>query len=207
VSERPEIPAPEAADAICATRLMKAAADGQAGAAEQLLPLVYQQLRSMAAARMRGEKKGHTLQATALVHEAYLRLVGDDSGGWANRGQFFRAAAEAMRRILIEHARRRGRLKRGGDQRRQPLDVLDLASDADTDNILELDAATTRLQERDARAAEIVHLRFYGGLSVEEAAAALGLSERTVKREWTFARAWLYGELSAGDRDEFSRRG
>jgi len=180
----------------CATQLLKAAAEGDSQAAAQLLPLVYQQLRSLAQARMRSEKKGHTLQATALVHEAYLRLVGNDSGGWTTRAQFFRAAAEAMRRILIEHARHRNREKRGGGRQRQPIDVVDLAHESHSDNILELDAAITRLGERDPRMAEIVRFRFYGGLSIQEVAAALELSERTVEREWTFARAWLYEQLS-----------
>lgn len=166
---------PEEADPArrtpCATLLMKAAADGDSQAAADLLPLVYQQLRSLAQARMRSEKKGHTLQATALVHEAYLRLVGTDSAGWTTRAQFFRAAVEAMRRILIEHARSRNRLKRGGDRKRAALDVVDLANETHEDHILELDAAIERLAQRDPRAAEIVRFRFFGGLSNQEVAA------------------------------------
>lgn len=176
---------------------MRDAAAGAPSAADELLPLVYEQLLAIARHRMQHERPGHTLQATALVHEAYLRLVGDGEGdaGWESRTCFFHAAALAMRRILVEHARRRGRIKRGSAARHVPLDALDLAASNDTQGLLELDEAVTRLSQRDPRAADIVSLRFYAGLSVEETAQALGLSERTVKREWSFARAWLFQEL------------
>lgn len=185
------------ADPSLATRLLQAAGAGAPGAAEELFPVVYAQLRTLAQSRMRGEMKHHTLQATALVHEAYMRLIGEGrTPSWPSRAHFFRAAAEAMRRILIEHARRRGRIKRGGELKRAPIDVLDLASDDSPEQILALDAAIAQLEARDARAAEIVRLRFYAGLSVEDVASALKLSDRTVKREWSFARAWLFQELS-----------
>lgn len=180
------------------TLLMRAAGKGDGAAASELLPLVYDRLRAIARERMRQENVGHTLQATALVHEAYLRLVGDEAMSWSSRAGFYCAAAQAMRRILIDHARRRGRVKRGGGLNRQPLDAIDLAITDDADDVLALDAALNRLAERDARAARIVELRFYAGLSVEETAAALELSDRTVKREWSFARAWLFKELGAG---------
>jgi len=180
------------------TLLMRAAGKGDGAAASELLPLVYDRLRAIARERMRQENVGHTLQATALVHEAYLRLVGDEAMSWSSRAGFYCAAAQAMRRILIDHARRRGRVKRGGGLNRQPLDAIDLAITDDADDVLALDAALNRLAERDARAAKIVELRFYAGLSVEETAAALELSDRTVKREWSFARAWLFKELGAG---------
>ena len=189
---------PATADSIGpVTLLMRAAAKGDGAAASELLPLVYERLRAIARERMRQENAGHTLQATALVHEAYLRLVGDEAMSWSSRAGFYCAAAQAMRRILIDHARRRGRVKRGGEMNRKPLDLVDLAADDDTEDVLALDEALTRLGERDARAAKIVELRFYAGLSVEDTAAALELSERTVKREWSFARAWLFKELGA----------
>jgi RNA polymerase sigma factor (TIGR02999 family) len=183
------------------TRLLDAAAGGQAGASEKLLPLVYDQLRSLARQRMADERAGHTLQATALVHEAYLRLLGPlpDSSPWSGRGHFYRAAAEAMRRILIEHARSRGRAKRGGGQNRLPLEMLasvDLAAECDADEVLALDNAFQALERQNPDAAAVVRLRFYAGLSVEETAKALGVSDRTVNREWNYARAWLYRALS-----------
>jgi RNA polymerase sigma factor (TIGR02999 family) len=170
---------------------------GEDAAAGQLLPLVYDQLIAIARRRMSAERQEHTLQATALVHEAYLRLLGDDGANlaWASRAHFFNAAAEAMRRILIEHARSRGRAKRGGGRKRQPLDIVDLAAEDNAEDILALDAAICRLAEQDDQAARIVRLRFYAGLSVEEAAEALEISPRTVKRDWAFARAWLYEQL------------
>lgn len=194
-SPRPQTPAGPV------TRLLQAMADGQESAAGELLPMVYDQLLAIARRRMASERREHTLQATALVHEAYLRLLGDDAAdlAWASRAQFFRAAAEAMRRILIEHARGRRRVKRGGNRRRQPLDVIDLAADENSDDILALDAAICRLAEQDEQAARIVRLRFYAGLSVEEAAEALAISPRTVKRDWAFARAWLFDQLSRDD--------
>ena len=185
---------------------LKAAAQGDARAAEQLLPLVYAELRALAHARMSHERKDHTLQATALVHEAYLRLVHDPGVGWDSRGHFFAAAAEAMRRILIEHARARARAKRGGDNEGRPAKklsltlggVADLTASDDPELVFALDEAMQRLEAHDARMAQVVRLRFYAGLSVEETAAVLGVAPRTVKRDWAFARAWLY-EALGGD--------
>ena len=177
------------------TRLL----NGEAADSGRLLEVVYDQLRGIAQQRMAHERRDHTLQATALVHEAYLRLVGDAEVSWANRAHFFAAAAEAMRRILIEHARGRARLKRGGDGGhapvRRPLNVLDLAQEHDPAQILTLDEAICRLSEQDLDAAQVVRLRFFAGLSVEETAAALGVSPSTVDREWAFARAWLHRAL------------
>ncbi len=179
------------------TQLLHAAARGDETAADRLFPLIYDELRELARRHMSHEHPPHTLQATALVHEAYLRLVGVDPLSWSSRAGFFQASAQAMRRILIDHARRRGRVKRGGDRRRMPLDAVDLAASTDPAEVEALDLAVTRLAERDPRAAGVVQLRFYAGLSVEETAAALDLSERTVKREWQFARAWLYQALQS----------
>jgi RNA polymerase sigma factor (TIGR02999 family) len=182
---------------------LSAIAKGDAKAAEQLLPLVYAELRALARSRMRHERRDHTLQATELVHEAYVRLVHDAEVGWEGRGHFFGAAAEAMRRILIEHARARGRVKRGGDDQGRPPrklsltlgGVADLAAQGDPEEVFALDEAIQRLEAHDARLAQVVRLRFYAGLSVEETASALGVAPRTVKRDWTFARAWLFEAL------------
>ncbi|MCB9854713.1 MAG: sigma-70 family RNA polymerase sigma factor [Phycisphaerales bacterium] len=184
-----------AADRDTVTTLMHAAAIGDSDAANQLFPIVYDQLLSLARSHMRNEGVGHTLQATALVHEAYLRIIGSEALSWSTRAEFFRASANAMRRILIDYARRRGRVKRGGERKREPLDAVDLATACDPADVVALDSAVTRLAEIDSRAADVVQLRFYAGLSVSETAAALGMSERTVKREWAFARAWLYQVL------------
>ncbi len=161
----------------------------------RLLPLVYDELRALARAHLRTERPDHTLQATALVHEAYLRLLGGQDLPWNDRAHFFRAAAEAMQRILIEHARKRGRIKRGGDRVRMRISSVHLGTEQDPDEILALDEAIRRLEEQDPRVADVVRLRFFAGLSVEETAKALEVSERTVKREWSFARAWLYNAL------------
>ena len=169
--------------------------------AHDLLPLVYDQLRTLARQRMGQERTGHTLQATALVHEAFARLVGPGGGTgagarFANVGHFYHAAAEAMRRILIEHARSRGAEKRGGSARRLSFTtVLDLAAAPDPEEILAFDDAILRLEQETPDAAQVVRLRFYAGLSVDETAAALGVSARTVNREWQYARAWLYRVL------------
>lgn len=160
--------------------------------------MVYDELRALARSQLRRERPDHSLQATALVHEAYLRLARDGRAPWNDRRLFFVAAAEAMRRILIEHARKRGRAKRGGDPVRVELSSVDLAREEDLDQIVALDDAFRRLEIQDRRAADVVRLRFYAGLSVEETARALELSERTVKREWSFARAWLYAALHDG---------
>lgn len=171
----------------------------RAEAMERLLPVVYDELRAIAAAHLRGERRGHTLQSTALVHEAYLRLVGADAPPWRSRAHFFHAAAEAMRRILIEYARRRSRVKRGGGRLRVDLD--DALQDArladwpDPDQLLAVDEAIQRLEKEDARAAEVVRLRYFAGLGVDETANALDLSERTVMREWAYAKAWLHDAL------------
>ena len=174
------------------TQMLSDVASGRPAAAEHLLECVYENLRSIAQHRMAGERPGHTLQATALVHEAYMKLIGDGDVAWRDRGHFYAAAAEAMRRILVDHARRRGADKRGGERQRVPLSVCDLAANDDPKQILALDRAMMRLQQRDAGAAEIVRLRFFAGLTVEQAASALGVSERTLKREWTYARAALF---------------
>jgi RNA polymerase sigma factor (TIGR02999 family) len=181
------------------TRILHAIEGGDARAGDQLLPLVYDQLRRIAQQKMAQERPDHSLQATALVHEAYLRLVGDEDVQWANRAHFFAAAAEAMRRILVESARSRGRLKRGGDRKRMPLNVVDLAAEHEPDEILALDEALKRLEAQDPLMAKLVMLRFFSGLSVEETASAMELSPRTVKREWAMARAWLFRELNETD--------
>lgn len=182
------------------TRMLYAIEEGDAKAAAELLPLVYDQLRRIAQQRMVNERAGHSLEATALVHEAYLKLVGDDAASlqWANRAHFFSAAAEAMRRILVDHARARGRQKRGGGQARLSLSVATLGPEEASGEILALDDALRRLEQQDERMARIVSLRFFAGLSVDETASALDVSSRTVKREWSLARAWLYRELSTG---------
>jgi RNA polymerase sigma factor (TIGR02999 family) len=178
------------------TLLLAAAGAGDRKAADQLLPLVYDELRQLAAAKMAAEAPGHTLDATALVHEAYLRLVGDQHFG--GRGHFFAAAAEAMRRILVNHARDRNRLKRGGGRDRIDLDRLTHLSAATDEDLLELDDALTQLAKDYPVAAELVKLRFFGGLELGEAAETLGLARRTADRYWAFARAWLARALGGG---------
>jgi RNA polymerase sigma factor (TIGR02999 family) len=179
------------------TRILSAIEQGDPHAAEQLLPLVYDELRKMAAQRLAQEKPGQTLEATALVHEAYLRLVGGGAEShWNSRGHFFVAAAESMRRILIESARRKRRLKHGGDHQRVDLDSRCLVSAAPSLDLLALDEALCRLAETDAAKAELVKLRFFAGLTMPEAAAALGISLATAERYWTFAKSWLYAELA-----------
>ncbi|HEX3356369.1 MAG TPA: ECF-type sigma factor [Tepidisphaeraceae bacterium] len=178
-----------------ATRLLNAISHGERNAASQLLPQVYDELRKLALHRMGGERRDHTLQATALVHEAYLRLVGNEEVAWANRAHFFHAAAEAMRRILIEHARAKAGPQRGGGRKKLPLDVVDLAEEADPTQILALDEAISRLEQQDADAARVLRLRFFAGLTIEEVAKAVDASPRTVKRDWAFARAFLIRAL------------
>jgi RNA polymerase sigma factor (TIGR02999 family) len=173
---------------------------GERGAAEQLLPLVYNELRLLAARRLANERPGHTLQATALVHETYLRLVGPDgmSSGWDGRNHFFGAAAEAMRRILIESARRRDAAKRGGGRPALSLnhvDVVHAVGGVSPDELLALDEALARLANEDPVKAELVKLRYFAGLTVAEAAAALGISRATADRYWDYARSWLFAEL------------
>jgi RNA polymerase sigma factor (TIGR02999 family) len=176
------------------TQLFHALDDGDPCAADRLLPLVYEELRKLAGAKMAQENPGQTLQPTALVHEAWLRLSGENHP-WANRRQFFSAAAEAMRRILIERARQRGRGRHGGGLERVTLEGLDLAISTDDDLLLLVHESLERLAQRDATGAELIKLRFFAGLSNVEAAEALGLPERTAKRTWAYARAWLYAEL------------
>jgi RNA polymerase sigma factor (TIGR02999 family) len=169
---------------------------GDLKAAEELLPLVYDELRRLAAHKMANEAAGHTLQPTALVHEAWLRLNGGMQGSsWNGRAHFFGAAAEAMRRILIERARQKAAVKRGAGWERVDLEKVDIAADADSDTILFVNEALEKLQREDPKAAELIKLRFFGGLTLEEAAEVLGFSERTAKRCWAFARAWLYTEM------------
>jgi len=178
------------------TRILSAIEHGDPHAAEQLLPLVYEELRKLAAQKLAQEKPGQTLQATALVHEAYLRLVDvERKSQWNSRGHFFAAAAEAMRRILVESARRKGRLKHGGDHCRVEFDATRLAVQVPADDLLALDEALTRLAGRDKQAAELVKLHCFAGLSIEQAAEALGVSPRTAYRNWAFAQAWLYREI------------
>jgi RNA polymerase sigma factor (TIGR02999 family) len=175
------------------TRLLDAAAAGDRRAATDLLPLVYDELRKLAAARMAAEAPGHTLNATALVHEAYVRLVGDHH--FADRSHFFRVAAEAMRRILIDHARQKRRIRHGGDRERVPLSDVEVVAEAPAEELLALDEALDRFAARDPVKAELVKLRYFAGLSEEEAAAALGISRATASRYWTYARAWLIDAL------------
>jgi RNA polymerase sigma factor (TIGR02999 family) len=180
------------------TRILSAIEQGDPQAAEQLLPLVYEELRKLAAQKMGQEKPGQTLQATALVHEAYIRLVNvEKAQHWDSRGHFFAAAAEAMRRILVENARRRESSKRGGDLRRVDLDVTIAPQDGLSPDLLALDDALSQLEREAPEKAELVKLRFFGGLSIDEASAALGVSSATAKRYWTYARAWLYGRIKA----------
>lgn len=168
----------------------------RSAALDRLVPLVYDELRALARAHLRRERPDHSLQATALVHEVYLRLLASaDQPPWNDRHHFFAAAAEAMRRILIEHARARGREKRGGGRVALELESVDLATEHDLDTVLALDDAICRLGVQDPRAADVVRLRFFAGLSVDETAEATGLSVRTVKREWAYARAWLFDAL------------
>ncbi|HEY4234770.1 MAG TPA: sigma-70 family RNA polymerase sigma factor [Lacipirellulaceae bacterium] len=181
------------------TRLLVAIGDGDRHATEELLPLVYQELRRLARSKMAQERGEHTLQATALVHEAYLRLVGDDDAKWDGRGHFFAAAAEAMRRILIEHARSKNAQKRGGDLGRVALEDLlpEIACPVENlDELLEINDALDRLAEFDSSKAELVKLLYFAGLNLEEAAAAQGISRTTAYRHWLFARAWLYDAIA-----------
>ena len=206
------------------TRILSQIESGDPQAAEQLLPLVYDELRHLARSKLRHEQPGQTLQATALVHEAYLRLVGAEvrdqksdvrgeksdlehdlptsdlrpptSDLWQSRGHFFAAAAEAMRRILVEAARRKGRLKRGGGLERQPIEEDQIAAPEIDIDLIELDAALDKLAAKDARKAELVKLRYFAGLTIEEAAAALGISTTTADRDWSYARAWLFREIA-----------
>ena len=177
------------------TRILTAIEKGDAKAADELLPLVYEELRRLAAKKMSHEPPGQTLQTTALVHEAYLRLTGPQDQNWSGRTHFFAAAAEAMRRILIDNARRKQRLKRGGDQRKVGLTDADLAVEGPSDDLIALDEALNRLAEMDKTKADLVKLRYFAGLTLEQAAGMLNLPERTAKRYWAHARAWLYKQV------------
>ncbi len=179
------------------TRILSAIEQGDPHAAEQLFPLVYDELRKLAAAKLAQEKPGQTLQATALVHEVYVRLVDVNKAHvWDSRGHFFAAAAEAMRRILINRARDKKRAKRGGECHRVDLDHIKIALDTDDKELIALDDALTQLALEDPEAARLVNLRFYAGLTLRDAAVSLGLSQRTAERQWAYARAWLYSRLS-----------
>ncbi len=177
------------------TQVLHALGRGDDLAGQNLLPLVYQELRKLAAARMASEAAGHTLQPTALVHEAWLRLVSDGDRTWRNRSHFFGAASEAMRRILIESARRKSRLKRGGKQERVRLEDVDLAATTPDDKIILINEALERLQIEDPEKARIVVMKFFGGLTNQEVAQAIGVTERTVERQWAFAKAWLFSAI------------
>jgi RNA polymerase sigma factor (TIGR02999 family) len=182
------------------TRILGAIEQGDPHAAEQLLPLVYEELRRLAAQKLAGEKPGQTLQATALVHEAYLRLVGSSAQPhWDSRGHFFAAAAEAMRRILLNRARDKQRLKRGGGRKRLDLDQVEISQDTGAGQLVALDEALAQLAAEDPGAAQLVNLRFFAGLTLKEAADSLGLALRTAERQWAYARAWLYARLRTED--------
>ena len=174
------------------TLMLQAVARGERQASSDLLPLVYEELRQLAGARMAREAAGQTLQPTALVHEAWMRLVGDGDRNWENRAHFFGAAAEAMRRILIENARRKSRLKRGGGQLRVDIDEVELAATTADDKVLLIDEALERLKTADPDKAQIVMLKFFGGLTNQEVAQSLNVTERTVERQWAFAKAWMF---------------
>ncbi len=178
-----------------ATRILNALSRGEGRAADELFPLVYGELRKLAASKMAAEQAGQTLQPTALVHEAWMRLVGSENPRFEGRGHFFAAAAEAMRRILIERARRKHALKRGAGFERIDLDQADIAIHANDDTLLVVNDALEKLTKEEPQVAELVNLRFFAGMTNEEAATALGISVRTAKRHWTFARAWLYDEI------------
>lgn len=177
------------------TTLLEQMSQGSQDAANALLPLVYDQLRAIAQIRMATENPGHTLQATGLVHEVFLRLVGDRQLPWQNRAHFYAASAQAMRRVLLDHAKAKGRQKRGAGLQKMPLNVADLAAAQNPEEILALDDALRRLEEQNPEAAQVVQLRFYAGLSVDQTAEVMDLSPRTVDRRWKFARAWLFKSL------------
>ena len=179
------------------TSILDAVQRGDVKAADQLLPLVYDELRRLAAHKLTSEAPGQTLQATALVHEAWLRLGGDDQPSWRNRAHFLAAAAEAMRRILIDNARRKNYVRHGGGAKRVNLDGLDLAASVDDEQLLALNEALDHLAAHDATKAQVVKLRFFAGLTNEQAAKVMGVSEPTIKRHWAYARAWLYREMNS----------
>lgn len=185
------------------TQILNAIERGDPKAAEQLLPLVYDELRRLAAQKLLQEKPGQTLQATALVHEAYLRLVANSEqqkdGSWNSRGHFFAAAAEAMRRILIERARQKARIRHGGGHKRLDLEAVSAVVDLPPEQFLALDEELSRLAQRDAQTAQLVKLHCFAGLSIEQAAEMLGVSTRTAFRDWAFAQAWLFRAIQGGE--------
>ena len=179
------------------TRILSAIEQGDPKAADELLPLVYQELRRLAAQKMAQQPPGQTLQATALVHEAYLRLVASENQNWDHRGHFFAAAAEAMRHILVDNARRKQRAKHGGDQQRVDVDAVEIAAEVDDEKLLLVHEALEKLAKEDSVKAEVVKLHFFVGLTHAEAAQVLNISEKTVRRHWKFARVWLYQAIEA----------
>ena len=183
------------------TRILNAIEQGDTRAADRLLPLVYEELRLLAAQKLSQEKPGQTLQATALVHEAYIRLVGEEAQNWQSRSHFFRAAAEAMRRILIDNARRKKSRKYGGERRRIGLDEAALNDNDDwsADDLIALDEALAKLSEKDKTKSELVKLRYFAGLTIEQTAEVLGVSAATAKRYWAYARAWLIRQIGQVD--------
>ena len=181
------------------TRILEEVKQGDRRATDRLLSAVYDELRRLAAGKLSREQPGHTLQATALVHEAYLRLLGDEAAHWENSGHFFAAAAEAMRRILVESARRKARLKHGGGLHRREVDQADAIVTSDPTDLIALDEALDKLTRQDSVKAELVKLRYFAGLTVEQAGRILGISRATADRYWTFARTWLYNEISEGE--------
>lgn len=181
------------------TRILNAIEKGNAKAADELLPLVYEELRHLAALKMSHEPPGQTLQATALVHEAYIRLVGSEAQSWGSRTHFFSAAAEAMRRILIDKARRKKRIKRGGGLKRSDLDSIDIAIEGLSYDLIALDEALNRLAKKDKVKAELVKLRYFAGLTGKQAAEVLGISHSTADEHWAYVRAWLRLEIAKGD--------
>ncbi|MDX2132701.1 MAG: ECF-type sigma factor [Planctomycetota bacterium] len=189
------------------TQILHAVRDGERGASDRLLPLVYEELRRLARGYMQNEQPGQTIQATALVHEAYVRLVGGQEYSWDHRGHFFAAAAMAMRRILVERARHRKRVKHGGDRKRVDLDDYAALSESPGTDLIALDDALEKLAAYDRRKCEVVMLKYFAGLTNDEAAAALGVSSATVRNEWTFARAWLLRELSSSQTREMGPAG
>jgi len=177
------------------TQMLTAIERGERVSSEELLPLVYEELRKLARSRMAGQMEGQTLQATALVHEAYVRLAKSDSDGWDGKGHFFAAAAESMRRIVIDGIRKKATKKHGGEFQKVELDEFQIDGITDNDQLLAVNEALSRLEESNPEAAKLVKLRFFAGLSLSESAMAMGLAERTAKRRWSFARAWLYREI------------
>lgn len=180
------------------TRILTAIEEGDARAVDELLPLVYEELRRLAAQKMLKERPGQTLQATALVHEAYIRLVGSDNPDWRGKTHFFTVAAEAMRRILIENARRKQRLKHGGSRQKIDLENADIVTEGPSDNIVALDEALTNLAIEDPIKADLVKLRYFAGLTIEQTAKILNISRATADRYWSYSRAWLFDEINKG---------